>query len=233
MGSDGKINESIPLKASVYAITGDKSGNIWLGSKGDGLFQLSKIGNGHNIRYKINHYTYNANDIYSLSSNNVYSIFEDHLKRIWIATYGGGLNLLEIQGNEIRFISARNKLRNYPIDECFRSRFITEDKKGQLLIGTTGGLVVFQADGKKPEDINFYKYTHIPGDKETLSGNDVYSILPASDGKLYLAIFGGGINILNDGFDFSKRNQIKSFQIETGIPSNIIFTLKLILLIKL
>ncbi|MEI8271832.1 MAG: two-component regulator propeller domain-containing protein, partial [Paludibacter sp.] len=226
LGSDGKINESIPLKASVYAITGDKSGNIWLGSKGDGLFLLSKIGNGHNIRYKINHYTYNANDIYSLSSNNVYSIFEDHLNRIWIATYGGGLNLLEIQGNEIRFISARNKLKNYPIDECFRSRFITENKKGQLLIGTTGGLVVFQADGKKPEDINFYKYTHIPGDKETLSGNDVYSILPASDGKLYLAIFGGGINVLNDGFDFSKRNQIKSFQIETGIPSNIIFTLK-------
>ena len=226
LGSDGRINGSTPLRASIYSITGDKTGNIWLGSKGDGLYQLSKKGDGRNISYKITHYTYNADDIYSISSNNIYSIFEDHLNRTWIATYGGGLNLIDNQNNVVRFLNARNKLKNYPIDQCFRSRFIAENKKGQLLVGTTGGLVVFQADGKKPEDINFYKYTHTSGDKESLSGNDIYSILPSSNGKLYLAIFGGGINVLNDSFDFSKKPQIQTFQVKTGLPSNIIFTLK-------
>ena len=178
------------------------------------------------MRYKITHYEYNADDIYSLSSNNVYSIFEDHLNRLWFATYGGGLNLLDIHGSEIRFINTRNKLRNYPIDKCARSRVITEDKKGHLLVGTTGGLIVFHADTKNPEDIRFHKFTHTPGNKETLSGNDVYAILPASNGKLYLAIFGGGINVLSNNFELSEKPVINSFQVENGIPSNIIFTLK-------
>ena len=226
LGIDGRINGSIPLKASIYSVAGDKKGNIWLGSKGDGLFRLSEINDGSSMKYKISHYVNNVDDIYSLSSNNVYSIFEDHLNRIWVATYGGGINLLENQNDEIRFINSKNKLKNYPIDQGFRSRFITEDKKGIIMVGTTGGLIVFRADAKKPEDISFHNYTHTPGDKETLSGNDVYSILPSSNGKLYLAIFGGGINILNNGVEFNKKPAFKSIEVENGLPSNIIFTLK-------
>ena len=226
LGIDGRINSPKPLKASIYNITSDNSGAIWLASKGDGLFKLVKIREGRNVRFQISNYQYNPDDIYSISSNNVYSVFEDHLKRIWIATYGGGIDLIENQNGQTRFISFRNKLKNYPISQCSKARFITEDSKGRVFIGTTGGLVAFQNENKRPEGITFSQYSHDPLNPQTISGNDVHSVLPAKNGKLYLAIFGGGLDVLNQEFDFKKNPEFKSFMVNNGSPSNVIFTLK-------
>ena len=33
-------------------------------------------------------------DMYSLSDNNVYCIYEDHYGRIWVATFAGGINYI-------------------------------------------------------------------------------------------------------------------------------------------
>jgi len=226
LGIDGRINSSKPLKASVYNITGDQNGAIWLGSKGNGLFKLEKTVAGKNITFKITNYKYNPDDIYSLSSDNIYSIYQDRFNRIWVATYGGGINLLENKNGQVQFISFRNKLKNYPINRCFQARFITEDSHGRMFVGTTGGLVVFRNDNKKPEDIAFYHYSHEPRDPKTISGNDVHYILPAKSGKLYIAIFGGGIDVLNQELDFKKKPEFKSYMVRNGAPSNVIFTLK-------
>jgi len=226
LGIDGSINSSKPLKASIYNITSDNSGAIWLGSKGDGLYRLIKTGVGKNIRFRITNYQYNPNDIYSISSNNVYSIFEDHLKRIWVATYGGGIDLIENQNDHLRFISFRNKLKDYPISQCYKTRYITEDSKGRMFVGTTGGLVAFQNGNKKPEEIEFFQYSHDSENSKSMSGNDVHYVLPAKNGKLYLAIFGGGLDVLDQEFDFKKKPEFKSYMVENGAPSNIIFTLK-------
>jgi signal transduction histidine kinase/DNA-binding response OmpR family regulator/ligand-binding sensor domain-containing protein len=226
LGIDGRINSSKPLRASVYSIFGDSNGTIWLGSKGNGLFKLVKTGNGKNLTFRITNFLYNSDDIYSLSSNNVYTVFEDHLKRIWVGTYGGGINMIEYQDGQARFISARNKLKDYPINLCSRARYITEDAKANMLVGTTGGLIAFKCDNKRPEELIFSQYTHNPNDAKTLSGNDIHYILPSHDGKLYLAIFGGGLDVLNNAFDLKKTPIFSTFNINNGAPSNVIFTLK-------
>jgi len=226
LAADGRISKSNPLKALIYNITSDSNGTIWLGSKGNGLYKLENIGTVTNPHYKITNYQYNPNDLYSLSSNNVYSILEDHFHRIWVATYGGGINLLENENGHLRFINFRNKLKNYPITQCFQGRYITEDSHGRMFIGTTGGLLAFQNDKKRPENIIFYQYSHNPRDSKTISGNDVHAVLPAKNGKLYLAIFGGGIDVLDDEFDFKKKPEFRSYKVSEGAPSNIIFTLK-------
>ncbi|MDD4969528.1 MAG: two-component regulator propeller domain-containing protein [Paludibacter sp.] len=226
LGADGSINSSKPLKASIYNISSDMNGTIWLGSKGDGLYKLERNSAGKSIKFKITNYKYNSDDIYSISSNNVYSIFEDHWHRIWVATYGGGINLLENQDGKVRFISFRNKLKNYPINPCSRTRFITEDSKGRMLVGTTGGMIAFNNNKLRPDDISFSRYSHDTKDSKTISGNDVHYILPAKNGKLYLAIFGGGLNVLNQEFNLKKKPEFKSFMENTGAPSNVIFTLK-------
>jgi ligand-binding sensor domain-containing protein len=127
LGANGKMNSTSPLRASIYSITSDKSGAIWLGSKGDGLFKLTKKGGGQNITFSIENYKYNPDDIYSISSNNIYSVFEDHAQRMWVATYGGGINLMDTDNKQVRFISFRINLKNYPIRQCHRTRYITED----------------------------------------------------------------------------------------------------------
>ena len=225
LGADGSLNSKKPLKASIYNISSDNSGTIWLGSKGDGLYKLERNNAGKSLKFKITNYRYNPDDIYSISSNNVYSILEDHLHRIWLATYGGGINLLENQNGKVRFISFRNKLKNYPINQCLRSRYLTEDSNGRMFVGTTGGLVVFN-NNAHIEDISFHQYSHDPNNAKTISGNDVHFILPAKNGKLYLAIFGGGLDVLNQGFNFKKKPEFKSYMESNGAPSNVIFTLK-------
>lgn len=226
LGADGRINSANPLKASVYNIASDHTGAIWLASKGMGLFKVVKKGNGSNPTFDISNYQYNPDDIYSLSSNAVYSIFEDHLHRMWVATYGGGINLLENINGKIRFINSRNNLKNFPSQQCYRARYITEDSKGHLLVGTTGGMLAFRCDQQRPENIIFHHFTHHPEDKSSISGNDVHYILPTKDGKLYLAIFGGGLDVLTEGFNLNKRLRFKAYMKEDGAPSNVMFTLK-------
>ena len=223
---DGRLSGGKPLKASIYTIYSDNTGTIWLGSKGSGLYKLENVGTASNPRFKITNFRYNPNDIYSLSSNNVYSILEDHLHQIWIATYGGGINLLQQENGNAQFISARNKLKNYPMNQCNRTRCLTEDAKGRIYVGTTGGMVVFKNNTKRPENISFSLFTHDPANPKTISGNDVHNILIARNGKLYLAIFGGGLDVLNEELDLHKKPNIKSYMIGNGAPSNVIFTLK-------
>ncbi|WP_334313952.1 ligand-binding sensor domain-containing protein, partial [Bacteroides ovatus] len=66
------IKEKQSFYNGVYSILEDKDGNIWLGTKEIGLFQLKKTGANH---YSIHHFEHQTNDPYSLSSNSIYAIF--------------------------------------------------------------------------------------------------------------------------------------------------------------
>lgn len=220
--NDGSIGKGVALNSVVYCITQDSKSTIWIGSKGNGLFKLEKTANSD--KYKITHFINNPEDEYSLSSNNVYSVFEDKSHRIWICTYGGGINLLEQHGEKIAFIHAGNKLKGYPMDACSRTRYMTQDKNGIMYVGTTGGLIVFKND--KIDNLRFTLTRHEPSNKTSISGNDIHYILPAKDGKLYFATFGGGLSVLEKPFDFKSTPVFKSYTLNNGAPTNVFYTLK-------
>lgn len=73
------IKEKQSFYNGVYSILEDKDGNIWLGTKEIGLFQLKKTGANH---YSIHHFEHQTNDPYSLSSNSIYAIFQDSRNNI-------------------------------------------------------------------------------------------------------------------------------------------------------
>jgi signal transduction histidine kinase/ligand-binding sensor domain-containing protein/DNA-binding response OmpR family regulator len=225
LGADGRMNSSSPFNAPVYHMISDHTGAIWLATKGKGLFKVLKNGRGKYASFSLTNFQNNPKDIYSLSSNAVYSIFEDHQQRLWVATYGGGINRMEIQDGEVRFINCQNELKNYP-RQCSRARFITEDRKGQMYVGTTEGLLACQCDNSPPEKIRFYHYSHIPEDPQTISGNDVHYILPSGNGNLYLGIYGGGLDVLANGLDFNQKPVFHTFKRNCGISSDVVFTLQ-------
>jgi Signal transduction histidine kinase len=220
MGADGNLNGKTPLKALVYNIINDHSGKIWLASKGNGLYCLEKSGQTHS--YKITNYRHNTNDKYSLSSDDVVSVFEDHNKRLWIATYGGGINLLENKNGRIRFINYQNQLKSYPMRVCLKSRFITEDNRNHICVGTTEGMIVFKPEYQAPGKTHFYHFVHNPNDNQSLSSNDVSYILSAKNGNLYIATFGGGVNIVEKGIDPDKKNIFRSYSKSNGSFSDIV-----------
>ena len=219
----GTISLSGPkLSGATYSISQDRYGIIWIGMKGGGLVRAEKAGN----QYRLSRYKYNADDIYSLSDDNIYSVFEDHKGRVWVATFGGGINYIDKdRTGRLIFISNRNNLKGYPIDQCYRSRFITEDSKGYIWVGTTSGVISFKDNFTNPEEIQFNHYSRIPGNPTSLSNNDVHWIHPTKKGELYLATFGGGLNKL---ISISEKGRaiFKCYTVKDGAPSDVMLSMQ-------
>ena len=214
-----------PMEGTAYFIMQDSKGIIWIATKGNGLVraeQTSPTG----LSYKLTRYQHDANDMYSLSDNNVYCVYEDHHGRIWAATFAGGINYIS-QGEhgETVFINHRNNLKGYPIDVCYKARFITSDNNGRLWVGTTTGAVAFDENFKKPEDIQFHHFSRVPNDTKSLSNNDVHWIIATQQKELYLATFGGGLNklisISEDG-----HGEFKSYSVLDGLSSDVLLSIR-------
>ena len=82
-----------PMEGTAYFILQDSKGIIWIATKGNGLVRAEQA-SATGMSYKLTRYQHDANDMYSLSDNNVYCVYEDHHGRIWAATFAGGINYI-------------------------------------------------------------------------------------------------------------------------------------------
>ena len=212
-----------PLRGNVYFLFQDSKGNLWIATKGNGLVKAEPQGKAH---YKLTRYRYRKDDIYSLSDNNVYCVYEDSKGRIWVATFGGGVNYLtrNRDGKEI-FINHRNNLKGFPIDKCHKVRFITGDYRGNIWFATTVGALMVNGNFKNPENALFHHYLRVQDNMHSLSNNDVHWILPTRNKELYLATFGGGLNKLQS-IDADGNAMFKSYSVEDGLPSDILLSIR-------
>lgn len=171
-------------------------------------------------------YQHQEEDIYSLSDDNVYCVYEDSHGRIWIATFAGGINYMtRDQGGKVIFVNHRNNLKGYPIDYCYKARFITGDHKGHIWIGTTIGALMIDADFKNPEDVKFHHFLRVPDNEHSLSNNDVHWIASTRDQELFIATFGGGLNKLVS-LDGNGNATFKSYTVQDGLPSDVLLSIQ-------
>ena len=214
-----------PMEGTAYFIMQDSKGIIWIATKGNGLVRAEQI-SPTSMSYKLTRYQHDSNDMYSLSDNNVYCVYEDHHGRIWAATFAGGINYIS-QGEhgETVFINHRNNLKGYPIDVCYKARFITSDNNGRLWVGTTTGAVAFDENFKKPEDIQFHHFSRVPNDTKSLSNNDVHWIIATQQKELYLATFGGGLNKLIS-ISENGHGEFKSYSVLDGLSSDVLLSIR-------
>jgi ligand-binding sensor domain-containing protein/serine phosphatase RsbU (regulator of sigma subunit) len=121
------------LLNKILAITEDKSGNIWVATYGNGVFEFK----GDSVR------SFTTAD--GLLSNYIHSIFASDDDKIWIgfergfAVYDQGTGLIKVYGTEFAKGGSCN------------SGGIYESPDGKILIGTTEGLIVY--DGSKDKII--------------------------------------------------------------------------------
>lgn len=215
----------------VYSILEDKEGNIWLGTKDIGLFQLKSTGVSQKIgvnqkarenHYSIHHFEHQPNDPYSLSSNSIYTIFQDSRNNIWVGCYGGGLNLLtQTKDGKTSFIHSNNELRNYPIAYGMKVRNITEAPGGVILVGTTNGLLTFSNNFERLEEIKFYRNIRRPGDKNSLNANDIMHIYTDKNKTTYVISFTGGVNKVISPNLLSENIQFKNYDKNDGLASDL------------
>ena len=208
----------MPNIGMVYTIKEDSQGNIWVGTKGEGLYRLTADGSGG---YAVKHFVHSDDDIYSLNDNQIYCVEEDDGGRIWIATFGGGVNMLQSPQSE-RFVHSDNRLEHYP-DEASRVRWLTFDTRGRMLAATAEGLLLFNPDDS-PREMRFRLVQKSYDDAASIGSNDVIQMLKDSEGNIWLATYGGGLNRI-DSYDSDGTPRFRCFDISHGLSSNICLAL--------
>ena len=194
--------------SAIFTIFYDTQGKIWIGTREHGLFIRTPEG--------MTQYMHNPADKYSLPFNKVYDIVADRHGRIWVGTYGGGLSLAQMSTTgKLNFISRQNILP-WPKKEFSKVRRICCTPTGEILAGTTDGLITFSDNVSNPAKIKFYTTTYVDGDTTRLAASDVNFIMQHSNGRTYVSQLGGVLqnvtskNLLQDSLQFSYNKKISS-----------------------
>lgn len=215
------INSNKKL-GNVYSIIEDRKGNVWLGTKGDGLFKATPI-DGTRSFYALSNFRNDKSDPNSLSSDLVYSVIEDRKGRIWVGTLGGGINLMTSIEGKITFQNYYNTLKRYPFSWANVIRHINEDDKGRIWVGTSNGLLIFDPNQSSGSGYNYHKYQKIKGDRSSLGNNSVQYIYKDRTGQMWVGTFGGGLNKVIKGPDGDINFEV--FTTENGLSNDVVLSI--------
>jgi len=222
LNSDGRITPGGNMQVLVYNFYQDKSENIWLATKRQGLFRLKPSGRN---AFRMENFMHTTNDIYSPASNDFYSVVQDMNGRIWAGSYGSGLHLFDESTGKPRFIHAKNELKSYPIANCSKVRQVFADSKHHIWVATTEGFVVFNDNFNKYNKIEFKYYHKNENDPNSLGANDVHCIFEDDDSNMWIGTFGGGLNRLKTKIGTSSQLQFEVYDRSKGMPNNVVYTI--------
>ena len=209
---------------NVYHIMEDSKGNLWFSTKGDGLVRAERNPSSP-LGFNFTRYVYNEHNPASLAGNEVYYTYEDSRHRIWVALFGGGLNLVTTQNGVVSFKNKFNSFVHYPKFGLYMEiRNITEDKEGRIWVGTSDGLMSFDSNFASPEKIDFEIYRN-DALGSNISDNDIYVLYKDASSQIWISVFGGGLNKLVRYDHQSKRPEFKSYSLKEGLNSDVILSI--------
>jgi ligand-binding sensor domain-containing protein len=190
MHYDGKVFTNVTLKEGlrhfhVFSLMEDRSGNIWFGTIGIGLYRYVPDANGYQPG-KGNFTLYTV--VNGLANNIISCMMEDRNGNIWIGT-DEGVSIIPAEsanGNKVRFTNFNDMSRKgYPVNS------IAEDKNGKIWIGTSNGVFYYDpaSQGNSPVygKAPFTAFNNQAGEPF----NNVRSILPDKNGNLLIGCADG------------------------------------------
>ena len=221
---DGKMNHLSTIThdnnghpiGRPYGMSQDSKGNYWVSDKDNGLFKITPNGNS----YSVENIRHNDKDPYSLSDNAAYQCVEDRQGNIWVATYGGGVNVLRKDKNG-RYIAlhAKNVMKRYPPIRYRKVRTIAMDKEGKIWAGTTDGILTLQI---RNNNIILQPLEMSDDMTKCLMSNDIVCLATDSHGTMWVGTNSGGLSRAVKK-DSKGRWEFENFGIEQGLPSEEIY----------
>ena len=198
----------------IYGISKDSKGNYWICSKDYGVFLMSPKANGG---WDIKKFCYEEGNPQSLSDNAAYYAVEDKQGNIWIATYGGGVNLMikDSRGGFI-FQHPKNGMKNFPKNNTYlKVRTIEVDIEGNVWAGTTDGILIMRYEGK---EVKIEKLKMPSEGDQVLMSNDIIILKRDNRGHMWVGSNGGGI-AYSIGKDKDGNWLFENYGAKDGLPS--------------
>lgn len=169
------------LLISLYVASDN---NIYASFYGNGIYCYNREGK------MIKYYTSRTS---SLNNNYVLDIIE-HQKQLWIATDGGGINILDLESDQFRAIChVPGDNSSLPVNSII---LLYKDPNGNLWAGSVrGGLFNI-----KETYIRTYKDVAL-NNSNGVSDKSIISLYDDTDNKLWIGTDGGGINLYDPHAD--------------------------------
>ncbi len=189
---------------TVTSIVQDKYGFLWMGTY-----------YGLNVFDGVEFTTFESSkdDTFSLNNNFIFSLLAGNDGKIWVGTYGGGLNVFDIDENKFRRVTCSNKA------QVCRDNYVTalfQDQNNLIWIGTEkGGLFVYD-----PEKDTYDQYYPANAEKDQKRLTYISTICDDQYGNIWIGTFGEGLSMIE-----KSNGTLKTFpQSEPGmsIPGNTI-----------
>jgi len=180
--NDKDLIKTISLNVNV--VIKDKKKNFWIGTD-SGIFifnENSKILN----KFSIN----NQASINNILNSKILTIFESNDGLIWIGTEVFGLVVYNPLNKTYNWYINNPNNKNSIVHNSIES--ITQDLKGNIIIGTLGGISIYNK-----EQNNFINYTYKFNDKYHLNNDFVNCLYADEEGNVWIGTERGGVNKYN------------------------------------
>lgn len=191
----------------IFSIEEDLYGNLWAGTK-SGLNRINKI-TGEITNYYANGLSN------SISDNYIYKLYADDKDNLWIGTYSGGLDKLNIPTNKIEHY------KNDPSDESSIAsnsiRYVLKDSNNIIWVATSAGLS--RLDEKNNKFINYKSKIY---DRQSLVSDNILSLVEDNSGSIWVGTY-DGISIFNiqNSFINYKKDPFDSNSLSDNMISGV------------
>ncbi|HSL89355.1 MAG TPA: two-component regulator propeller domain-containing protein [Ignavibacteriaceae bacterium] len=193
----------------VLSLAPDNYGNVWIGTAGDGIYLFEAK------EKTLTNFIKQKNNLNSLPSNNISSLFVCDEEIVWIGTAGSGLARIVSANKQFIQFNPTKKSLEFNKDE-YVSHIFEDDNKDIWLCGADGQVFVYNVSHDKVEPL-FNERGIRPRSK-------IYSVSSAENNKYLIATFKEGFFVYDkksgellhkklypDHSDLWQANKVTSF----------------------
>lgn len=200
VGGDGHIHkEKTRFGYRAYCLMQTRGGDVWVGCKPGALLRLRPVSDNEFEVKRIN----------SRLCDVIYHIVEDRDGRLWLASFGGGIQCVpEPSSANPKPVGFSGGGENIAHDKV-RRLLVTSG--GNLVCATTNGLVVGRIDRQNIGKTTFRRLTRDGEREESLCNNAVMDVVEDGKGRIFIATENHGIDMIDEAALMTQEPSFTNF----------------------
>lgn len=191
-----QVEDGLP-NTTVFSVQQDRAGFLWFGT-------VNGVARYDGYDFKV--YQHDGAEINTISNNNAGNLFIDSKNILWIGTFGGGFNTLNLQTGQLTRHPYSSDSNESVISEFVQT--FHEDKQSNMWIGTPDGLYKYT-----DKIVKYYK--HDEADSGTLIHSRVWDITEDQIGNIWIGT-SQGLSKLNP-----KTEEIINYELPKSLVEDI------------